>query len=165
MAADITAREPNRGADMGREYWDGCPFHATGQCPQQLAIDRISLIPQLLPPLEIEAARTVCDKCGQRLGEKRKHARTKRPLEVTLSKGGLPPIQGDIVNISRGGALLKVREWGRFTAGEKVRVTIYPPHSSSSTTPAWGIRVLGLIKRVEAKERILAIEFLEEIIR
>jgi hypothetical protein len=162
MAADITAREPNRGADMGREYWDGCPFHATGQCPQHLAIDRISLIPQLLSPVEIEAARTVCDKCGQRLGEKRKHARTKRPLEVTLSKGDLPPIQGDIVNISRGGALLKVRDWAQFTAGEEVRLTIYPPHSSSSATPTWGIRLLGLIKRVEAKERKLAIAFLEE---
>jgi PilZ domain len=146
---------------MGKEHWDGCSFHATRQCPQQLAIDRISLIPQLVPPLEIEGARTVCEKCGQRLGEKRKHVRTKRPLEVTLSKGDLPQIQGDIINISRGGALLKLRDWSRFTAGEKVRLTIYPPHSSSSKTPTWGIRLLGLIKRVEAKERKLAIEFLE----
>ena len=147
---------------MENEHWDRCPFHASGECPQQLAIDRIALIPHLVPPLETEAARTVCEKCGQRLGEKRKHVRTKRPLQVALSKGDLPPIQGDIINISLGGALLKVRDWGRFTAGEKVRLTIYPPHSSSSKTPTWGIRLLGLIKRVEAKEGKLAIEFLEE---
>jgi len=147
---------------MEKEHWDGCPFHATGQCPQQLAIDRIALIPQLLPPLEIEAARTVCERCGQRLGEKRKHVRTKRRLEVTLSKGDLPSIQGDIINISQGGALLKLRDWTRFTVGEEVRLKIYPPHSSSSKTPAQAVWLFGLIKRVEAKERKLAVAFLEE---
>ena len=147
---------------MEKEHWDGCSFHATGQCPQQLAIDRISLIPQLLPSLEIEAARTICEKCGQRLGEKRKHARTKRPLQVALSKGDLPPIQGDIMNISRGGALLKVRDWIRFTPGEKVRLKIYSSDLSLSKAPTQGIQLLGLIKRVEAKEQTLAIAFVEE---
>jgi|GEM_PF-451320 len=151
-----------RGADMEKEHWDRCPFHANGQCPQQLAIDRMSLIPQLVAPSEIEAARTVCEKCGQRLGDKRKHVRTKRPLEVTLSKGDLPPIQGDIINISQSGALLKLRDWVRFTAGEKVCLEIYSPHSTSSKMPAEGIRLFGLIKRVEAKERKLAVAFLEE---
>jgi len=147
---------------MENEHWDRCPFHASGECPQQLAIDRIALIPHLVPPLETEAARTVCEKCGQRLGEKRKHVRTKRPLQVALSKGDLPPIQGDIINISRGGALLKVRDWIRFTPGEKVRLEIYPPHLSLSKTPTKGIRLLGLIKRVEAQEQTLAIAFVEE---
>jgi hypothetical protein len=156
------ASSTGRGNDMEKEHWDGCPFHATGQCPQQLAIDRISLIPHLLPPSEIEAARTVCEKCGKRLGEKRKHARTKRPLQVTLSKDDLPSIQGDIINISRGGALLKVRDWVRFTLGEKVRIEIHSPHLSVSKTPTQGIRLLGLIKRVEAEEQTLAIAFVEE---
>jgi hypothetical protein len=147
---------------MEKEYWNGCPFHASGRCPQQLAIDRISLIPQLVAPLEIEAARTGCEKCPHRLGDKRKHVRTKRPLEVILSKGDLPPIQGDIVNISRDGALVKVRDWGRFSAGDEVRLEIHSPHSSLGATPTKAIRLLGLIKRVEAKERKLAIEFLEE---
>jgi hypothetical protein len=147
---------------MEKEHWDGCPFHATGQCPQHLAIDRIALIPQLVPPSEIEAARTVCEKCGQRLGDKRKDVRTKRPLEVTLSQGDLPPIQGDIINISQGGALLKLRDWDRFTAGEMVRLEIYSPHSSSGRTPGEAIRFLGLVKRVEAKERTLAIAFVEK---
>jgi len=147
---------------MENEHWDRCPFHASGECPQQLAIDRIALIPHLVPPLETEAARTVCEKCGQRLGEKRKHVRTKRPLQVALSKGGLPPIQGDIINISLGGALLKVRDWVRFTPGEKVRLEIHSPHLSLSKTPTKGIRLLGLIKRVEAQEQTLAIAFVEE---
>jgi c-di-GMP-binding flagellar brake protein YcgR len=120
------------------------------------------LIPQLVAPSEIEAARTVCEKCGQRLGEKRKYGRTKRPLEVTLSKGDLPPIRGDLINISQDGALLKLRDWVPFTVGEEVRLEIHSLHSSSSKTPAEGIRLLGLIKRVEAKERELAMAFLEE---
>jgi hypothetical protein len=147
---------------MENEHWDGCPFHATGQCPQQLAIDRISLIPQFVTLVDLEAAIAVCKKCGLRLGEQRKHVRTKRPVQVALSKGDLPPIQGDIINISRGGALLKVRDWIRFTPGEKVRLEIYPPHLSLSKTPTKGIRLLGLIKRVEAKEQTLAIAFVEE---
>jgi hypothetical protein len=147
---------------MEKEHWDRCPFHATGQCPQQLAIDRISLIPQFVTLSDIEAATTVCRKCGRRLGDQRKDVRTKRPLEVTVSKGDLPPIQGDIINISRGGALLKVRDWGRFTPGEKVRLEIHFSHLSVSKTPTQGIRVLGLIKRVEAKEQTLAIAFVEE---
>ena len=147
---------------METEHWDRCPFHASGQCPQQLAIDRISLIPQFVTLSDIEAATTVCKKCGQRLGEQRKHVRTKRPLEVTLSKGDLPSIQGDIINISQGGALLQLRDWARFTAGEKVRLEIYSPHSTSGKTPAEAVRLSGLIKRVEAKERKLAVAFLEE---
>jgi len=147
---------------MENEHWDSCPFHASGQCPQQLAIDRISLIPQFVTLSDMEAATTVCKKCGQRLGEQRKHVRTKRPLEVTLSKGDLPSIQGDIINISQGGALLKLRDWTRFTVGEEVRLKIYPPHSSSSKTPAQAVWLFGLIKRVEAKERKLAVAFLEE---
>jgi hypothetical protein len=76
--------------------------------------------------------------------------------------GDLPPIQGEIINISQGGALLKLTDWVRFTEGEKVRLEIYSPRSSSSKTPAEAIRLLGLIKRVEAKEQELAIAFLEE---
>jgi c-di-GMP-binding flagellar brake protein YcgR len=118
------------------------------------------LIPELVAPSEIEAARTVCEKCGLRLGEKRKHLRTKRPIEVTLSKGDLPPIQGEITDISQGGAFLKLREWVPFTVGEKVRLEIHPLHSSK--TPTEAIRLLGLITRVEAEERELAIAFPEE---
>jgi hypothetical protein len=147
---------------MEKEHWAGCPFHATGDCPQQLSIDRVSLLPHLVPPLEIEAARAVCEKCGRRLGEKRKHARTKRPLHVTLSKGDLPPIQGDIINISRGGALVKVGDRVRFTVGERVRLEIHSRHLTVTKTPTEGIRLLGLIKRVEAKEQTLAIAFVEE---
>jgi hypothetical protein len=147
---------------MDTEHWDKCPFHATGDCPQQLAIDRISLIPNLVRPLEIDAARAVCQKCGRRLGEKRKHARTKRPLRATLSKGDLPPIQGDIINISRGGALVKVGDRVRFTVGERVRLEIHSRHLTVTKTPTEGIRLLGLIKRVEAKEQTLAIAFVEE---
>jgi hypothetical protein len=147
---------------MDTEHWDKCPFHATGDCPQQLAIDRISLIPNLVRPLEIDAARAVCQKCGRRLGEKRKHARTKRPLRATLSKGDLPPIQGDIINISRGGALLKVRDCLRFAPGERLRLEIHSPHSAVTRTPTEGIRLLGVVKRVEAKEQTLAVAFVEE---
>jgi hypothetical protein len=118
------------------------------------------LIPELLAPSEIEAARTVCEKCGRRLGEKRKHLRTKRPIKVILSKGDLPPIQGEITNISHGGAFLKLREWVPFTVGEKVRLQIHPLHSSK--TPAEAIRLLGLITRVEAEKRELALAFPEE---
>jgi len=158
----VIANHACRDADMENEHWDSCPFHASGQWPEQLAIDRISLIPQFVTLSEIDAATRACKKCGQRLGEQRKHVRTKRPLEVTLSKGDLPSIQGDIINISQGGALLKLRDWTRFTVGEEVRLKIYPPHSSSSKTPAQAVWLFGLIKRVEAKERKLAVAFLEE---
>jgi hypothetical protein len=151
-----------RGTDMEKEHWNGCQFHAAGQCPQQRAIERISLIPQLLPPSEIEAARKACEKCGQRRGEKRKHARTKRPLPVVLSKDDLPPVQGDIINISRGGAILKVRDSVGYTPGEKVRLEIYSPHLSVSKTPTQAVQLLGSIKRVEAREQTLAITFVEE---
>jgi c-di-GMP-binding flagellar brake protein YcgR len=147
---------------MEKEHWNGCQFHAAGQCPQQRAIERISLIPQLLPPSEIEAARKACEKCGQRRGEKRKHARTKRPLPVVLSKDDLPPVQGDIINISRGGAILKVRDSVGYTPGEKVRLEIYSPHLSVSKTPTQAVQLLGSIKRVEAREQTLAITFVEE---
>jgi len=88
--------------------------------------------------------------------------RTKRPLEVALFNGGLPPIQGDIIDISQVGALVKLKHWVDFTEGERVRLEIYPPHLTSSDRPADARHVLGLVKRVEEKDGRLAVVFLEE---
>ncbi len=147
---------------MATDYWENCPLHQTGQCPQELAIDKVSLVPQVLPPSEVEAARAICQRCGKRLGEKRKHRRTKRPLESVLFSGEGTPIQRNILDISAGGALVQPKERVQFREGERVRLEIYPPSPTSSKSAHAPISFSGLVKRVDVEKGRLAIVFLAE---
>ena len=148
---------------MKDEYWENCPYSESRQCPEPDAIVRAYLIPQLLDPSEIEVIKKLCRTCGKYLNEKRKHPRVIRPFQINLQKGNGKTIEGDVVNISEGGALIKLQNWADFEKNEKVILEIYPSHGASETVSTSRIKVSGMIGRIEDKEDQLVIIFVKEI--
>ena len=146
---------------MEDEYWEYCPYSGSQECPQPDSIARVYLLPQLLDSLQIEATKELCRTCGKYLDEKRKYPRVERPLKIMLHKGGIKACEGDILNISEGGALIRLQEWGDFDKDEKVTLEILPPHSASGKGSNSKLMVLGRIKRIENHKQQLAIVFLQ----
>jgi len=145
---------------MGDEYWVHCPYADSDECPQSDAIVRVSLIPQLLDPTDIDSIKHTCKTCGKYLDQKRKYPRIKRPLQIVLTKEGQKAIKGNIVDLSEGGALIQLQTWADFKKDEKVLLEIYPSHQASDNPSHESTKVSGLIKRIEVEKRQLAIAFL-----
>jgi len=144
---------------MGDEYWVHCPYADSDECPQSDAIVRVSLIPQLLDPTDIDSIKKTCKTCGKYLDQKRKYPRITRPLQVVLTKKGQKAIKGNIVDLSEGGALIQLQTWADFKKDEKVLLEIYPSPASDKSSHE-STKVSGLIKRIEVEKRQLAIAFL-----
>lgn len=148
---------------MENNYWDNCSYYESGQCPQPEAIDRALLIPQLLDASEIEAIEQICLTCGKYLDQRRKHPRIKRPLQIILLRGRKTALEGDVVNISKGGVLVKLQNWVDFDENEKVVLKIYPSQIAGKKTSTPTLKVSAQVKRIDAKKKQLAIIFLSEI--
>jgi hypothetical protein len=148
---------------MENKYWDNCSYYENGKCPQPEAIDRALLIPQILDASEIEATEQICLTCGKYLDQRRKHPRIKRPLQIILLRGRKTALEGDVVNISKGGVLLKLQNWVDFDENEKVVLKIYPSQIVEKKTSSPALKVSAQVKRIDAKKKELAIIFLGEI--
>ena len=148
---------------MANNYWDKCSYYESGKCPQPEAIDRAFLIPQLLDTSEVEAIAQVCLTCGKYLDQKRKHPRIKRPLQIILLRGRKTALEGDVVNISKGGVLVKLQNWVDFDENEKMVLEIYPSQIVGKKTSTSAFKVSAQVKRIEAQKKQLAIIFLSEI--
>ncbi|MFP3870160.1 MAG: PilZ domain-containing protein [Syntrophobacteria bacterium] len=148
---------------MQNSYWENCPYYTSGKCPQPAAIDRAYLIPQLLAPSEVEAAKQICRACGKYLDDKRKYPRIARPLQVILLRDPGAPLEGDVVNISEGGVLVRLQSWADFDDDEKVVLEIYPQHLPSENTSPSALKLSAQVKRKDAQRKQLAIVFLGEI--
>ena len=148
---------------MKNEYWENCSYFENGECPQAEAVSRAYLIPQLLDPSEMGVIKKLCRTCGKYLNEKRKHPRVQRPFQINLQKGEGETIEGDIVNISEGGALIKLQSWADFHKNEEVILEIYPSRGASETVSTSRIRVSGVIGRIEDEKGQLAVIFSKEI--
>jgi hypothetical protein len=145
---------------MGDEYWENCPYAESDECPQSDAISRVSLIPQLLDPADIDSIKQTCRTCGKYLDQKRKYPRIKRPLKIVVIRERQKAIKGNIVDLSEGGALIQLQTWADFKKDEKVLLEIYHSHPTSDNSSHELTKVSGLIKRIEAERRQLAIVFL-----
>jgi hypothetical protein len=148
---------------MANNYWNNCSYYESGTCPQPEAIDRVFLIPQLLDTSEVEAIEQICLTCGKYLDKKRKHPRIKRPLQIILLRGRKTALEGDVVNISKGGVLVKLRDWVDFEENEKVTLKIYTSRTAGKKTSTPALKVSAQVKRIEAPQKQLAIIFLSEI--
>jgi c-di-GMP-binding flagellar brake protein YcgR len=119
------------------------------------------LIPQLLEPSELSEATEACNNCGNYLKERRKHCRITRPLKCHISKDSGTAIQGQIINISGNGALIKVKHWSDFKSAEKVNLTIYLA-GESIVNESCTIEVSSQIKRLTADNKQLGVFFLSQ---
>ncbi len=159
----ISNRAALRGTTMKDEYWENCPYSEGGQCPQPDAIARVYLIPQLLGSAEIDEIKKLCRSCGKYLNEKRKHPRLRKPFRIILHAGKRNTIPGQVVNISEGGALIKLQNWSGFSKNEKVILEIYPWQGGAGQVSASIIKVSGMIRRIEDQKHQVSVVFIKNI--
>jgi len=144
---------------MEKPIYEKCHYLNIGQCPNQFLLQKALLIPQLLEPSELAEVTEACKSCGSYLKERRKHSRIMRPLRCNVSKDNGAAIQGQIINISGNGALIKVQDWGDFKSDEKVKLTIYLADESISNKSR-AIEVSSQIKRLAIDKKKLGVFFL-----
>ena len=149
---------------MDDAYWERCPFYAEDECPKTSLVDRAYLIPHLLSSSEMGEVKEICKKCGLYLNEKRKYIRLRKPFRVAVisDKKGTR-LQGKIINVSGVGALIMPDNWSDFPVNQEVELEIYSRPRASKNNDEIVIKVSGVIKRVNDKEKQVAVMFLEEL--
>jgi len=149
---------------MDDAYWERCPFYAEDECPKTSLVDRAYLIPHLLSQSEISEVKGTCKKCGLYLNEKRKYIRLRKPFRVAVisDKKGTR-LQGKIINVSGVGALIMPDNWSNFSVKQEVELEIYSRPRASKNNDEIVIKVSGIIKRVNDKDKQVAVMFLEEL--
>jgi hypothetical protein len=143
------------------KWWKNCYYFAGGDCPERLVLERVYLMPHLLDPMEIETIKQACENCTKR--NQRYHTRVSRPLRVALIKDHGTPVEGDIVDVSQGGAYIKLKKWIAFARDEKLTLKIYHSEVNSEQSHSKITKVSALVKRTEPEKEKLAVSFLEEI--
>ena len=145
---------------MDDNMFEKCPYFDTGQCPQPEAVARAHLVPQLVGRSAVEATKRVCRTCGKYLDEKRKYPRVRRPLPVILLKGEKTAIEGEIVDVSPGGARIRLNKWVDFDEDGKATLEIDASHADAEGVSSSVIKVTGSIKRIDDQEQQIAIAFI-----
>jgi PilZ domain len=85
----------------------------------------------------------------------------RRPLRGVVFKEQGTTLQAEILDVSEGGALLELEERGHFEPGEKAFLEIHPTPVNLTGSSRPQIKVVGLVTRVEAEKRRLAMAFLD----
>ena len=149
---------------MDDAYWERCSFYAEDECPKTFLVDRAYLIPHLLSVSEIGAVKEICKKCGLYLTEKRKYIRLRKPFRVAVisDKKGTR-LQGKIINVSGVGALIMPDNRSNFSVKHEVELEIYSRPRASKNNNETVIKVSGVIKRLNDKDKQVAVMFLEEL--
>jgi hypothetical protein len=149
---------------MEKPTYERCQYLGCGQCPYESIIERALLIPQILDPVQIAAAQRICDKCGQVRVERRKAVRVERPLRVDFTKrDNGERYHGAILNVSGGGALVKLKDWGNFHMEEIIHLILSSYGSVQNKSQNNTIRLDGIIRRLMQHQNAIAIAFIEEI--
>jgi len=149
---------------MDDAYWEKCPYYAEDECPQSSLMNRAYLIPHLLGSSDLHEAKRVCKKCGLYLEERRKYPRLKKRFNVVVSSERRDVrLPGEIVNVSGIGALIEFQDRSSFTLDQKVELEIYLRGMHAKEGDEVDIKVSGEIKRIEERDKHVAVMFLEEI--
>ncbi|MBW1982201.1 MAG: PilZ domain-containing protein [Deltaproteobacteria bacterium] len=148
---------------MKKEHWDSCRSYEERRCRQLETIDRIMLIPQLLDPAELEAAKRTCDECREYLSEKRVHSRIKRLFTAVISIDQDTTVNGKVVNVSAGGALIETDSQTFVEAGDRIIVGIFVHASAFDPSAPPDVQLDCLVKRIDRQKNYLAVSFVSEI--
>jgi hypothetical protein len=148
---------------MEHPTYKKCHYFSSGQCPYKLTIERALLIPQLLDSTQIIDAKRLCEKCRQIFVERRKAIRVQRPLRVIITRPHQEEsFHGTILDVSSGGALVKLENLPNFHMDEIFSLKIYSHSLIPNKLDNDAISVDGAIKRLDKNTNEIAIVFVEE---
>jgi hypothetical protein len=149
------------GTAMEKPIFENCHYLSVGECPYKATIERVFLVPQLFDPSRIADAKRLCEKCGQILVETRKAARVQRPLRVDITRRDQGEIfHGTILDVSSGGALVKLENSPNFHMDEILRLKIYSYEGVSDKSDTDATSVNGTVKRLAEDKNEIAIAFI-----
>ncbi len=148
---------------MKEPAWEKCQYYSRGHCPHHRVIDRAYLIPQLLKPSQIQAARSICGDCDKYLAEKREYQRIRRPFKiVVINQEPIRRSEGVIVDLSIKGARVKLDHWSDFDNNEDTKLQLYIEDEDSDDKKVDIISFDGRVKRLTKETRELTIVFSED---
>lgn len=148
---------------MEKPIFENCHYLSIGECPYKSTIERVLLVPQLFDPTRIADAKRLCEKCGQILVETRKAVRVQRPLRVVITRRDQEEsFHGTILDVSSGGALVKLENSPNFHMDEILRLKIYSYDSVSDKSDADATSVDGTVKRLAENKNEIAVAFITE---
>jgi len=148
---------------MEKPIYEKCHYLSIGECPYKTTIERALLVPQLFDPTQITDAKRLCEKCGQILVETRKAVRVQRPLRVVITRRDQEEsFHGTILDVSSGGALVKLENSSNFHMDEILRLKIYSYDGVSDKLDTDATSVDGTVKRLAENKNEIAIAFIIE---
>ena len=92
--------------------------------------------------------------------DRRKYPRLRQSFQVHLFRGGLGhALEGTSVNVSQGGAFIKIKQWRSFRVSDQAIVAFSLP--AEYTGQNKNIRLQGgaVISRVDQKNKEIGVEF------
>ena len=148
---------------MKQPTYEKCQYLSIGQCPYKSTIERALLIPQLLDPTQIIDAKRLCEKCRQIFVERRQAIRVQRPLRVIITRRDQEEsFHGTILDVSSGGALVKLEDLPNLHTDEILLLKIYFYSGVSVKSDNDAISVDGAVKRLVDNKNEIAVVFVEE---
>ena len=148
---------------MEKPIFENCHYLSVGECPFKSTIERVLLVPQLFDPSRIADAKRLCEKCWQILVETRKAARVQRPLRVIITRRDQgESFHGTILDVSSGGALVKLENSPNFHIDEILCLKIYSYDSVSYKSDDDATSFDGTVKRLAENKDEIAVAFITE---
>ncbi|UCF02479.1 MAG: PilZ domain-containing protein [Deltaproteobacteria bacterium] len=142
--------------------WEVCQYFFSDNCPNNVAVSRVLLIPQFLDQSEIGAIRQECESCEKRSNQRRTNLRIKRPFKVAIT---IPESnksnRGTMVNVSATGALIELEDRSEIGVEEIVELHIESYVEVSGQLEETTFNQCCIVKRIENEKHRIAVIFID----
>jgi hypothetical protein len=118
--------------------------------------------PRLVSSLERQSPGEASSHPGRCPNERRRHPRTVACYNVRIVTDYAKVIDGHTVNISDGGALIKLQEWCDFSENDLIGISIAKHDEKSQEKSLETVTSLGVIRRTEEGSHRIAVMFVED---
>lgn len=142
--------------------WEVCQYFFSDNCPNNVAVSRVLLIPQFLDQSEIGGIRQECESCEKRSNQRRTNLRIKRPFKVAITiPESNKSIRGTMVNVSATGALIELEDRSEIGVEEIVELHIESYVEVSGQLEETTFNQCCIVKRIENEKHRIAVIFID----
>jgi len=101
-----------------------------------------------------------------RIGDKRRHTRLRKNFKVMLHKRAPSALyallEGTTVDLSQGGAFIKIEDYHSFKPNESTELTFFLPSDFTGQDTAIGLQGSAIVRRVDRLREGIAVEFIDK---
>jgi hypothetical protein len=147
---------------MGKTYPKALPPYREAVGAQSEDADRERFAPRRVSSLERQSPGEASSNPGRCPNERRRHPRTVACYKVRIVTDYAKVIDGNTVNISDGGALIKLQEWCDFSENDLIGISIAKRDEKSQEKSLETVTSLGVIRRTDEESHRIAVMFAED---